>query len=90
MKEEQEVIAEQEDALAFLRSVYQNEKVPLPVRMRAAQIAIEYERPRLAMTAQINGEDFASRMERAIEASNRAKRGEIAINGAKLIEAKRI
>ena len=86
MKEEQEAM--NEDALAFLRSVYQNVKVPLPVRMRAAQIAIEYERPRLAMTAQINGEDFASRMERAIEASNRAKRGEIATNGAKLIEAK--
>jgi hypothetical protein len=81
VKEEQEVIAEQEDALAFLKSVYQNEKVPLPVRMRAAQIAIEYERPRLAMTAQITGQDVATLLEQRIE---RAKR--LPMNGMKLID----
>jgi len=81
VKEEQEAM--NEDALAFLRSVYQNVKVPLPVRMRAAQIAIEYERPRLAMTAQIAGQDIATLLEQRIE---RAKR--IPMNGMKLIEAK--
>ena len=73
------------DALEFLGSVYQNVTVPLPVRMRAAQIAVEYERPRLAVTALVDGEDFAARLERAIERSALA---DAPTNGMKLIEAK--
>jgi hypothetical protein len=42
---EPEAIGAVEDAHAFLRAVYQNPDVPLAVRMRAAAIAIEYERP---------------------------------------------
>jgi hypothetical protein len=57
------------DALEFLRSVYQHPKVPLPVRMRAAAVAIEFERPRLAVTALVNGDDFADRLDRAIARS---------------------
>jgi len=37
--------------------------------MRAAAIAIEYELPRLAVTAQVNAGDFADQLERAIERS---------------------
>jgi hypothetical protein len=46
--------------------------------MKAASIAIEYERPTLKATAIIQGGDFASRLEKAIERSN----------GGRLIEAK--
>ena len=74
------------DALKFLRSVYQNVTVPLPVRMRAAQIAVEYERPRLAVTALVDGEDFASRLQRALDRSDKVRNG--ADGGMKLIEAK--
>jgi|SRR6516165_4576228 hypothetical protein len=76
-----DVIGQVEDAHALLRSVYQNPAVPLSVRMKAASIAIEYERPTLKATAIIQGGDIAERLERAIERSQ---------NGGKLIEAKPI
>ena len=58
-----------EDALGYLRQVYRNPLESTHVRMRAAAIAIEYERPRLAVVAQVSGEDFADRLNRAIERS---------------------
>ena len=77
-----------QDALTFLQSVYQNEAVPLPVRMRAAAIAIEYERPRLAVTALIDEASFAARLEKAVQRTDRARNGQAIMNGTKLIEAK--
>ena len=41
----------------------------MPVRMKAAAIAIEYELPRLAVTATVNAGDFADQLEQAIERS---------------------
>lgn len=61
------------DALGFLRTVYRDPLQPTGVRLRAAQIAIEYERPRLAMTALIDGADFRSRLDRAIARSKSTK-----------------
>jgi hypothetical protein len=51
--------------LEFLQSVYCNETVPLPVRMRAAIEAAPFIHPKLSVTAQIGSEDFAAAMERA-------------------------
>jgi hypothetical protein len=62
---------EPDDALDYLRSVYRNPLEPTPVRMKAAAIAIEYERPRLAVIASIDGNDFAARLERAIARSGK-------------------
>ena len=76
------------DALTFLQSIYQNEAVPLPVRLRAAAIAIEYERPRLAVTALIDEASFAARLDKAVERSQKIRNGQVIINGTKLIEAK--
>jgi hypothetical protein len=56
-------------AIDYLRSVYRNPLQPDNVRMRAAAIAIEYELPRLAVTATINSGDFAVQLDRAIERS---------------------
>jgi hypothetical protein len=57
-------------ALAFLRAVYLNVDVPLAVRMRAAAIAIEYERPTLrAVAVMPAGGDFAKRLEACVERS---------------------
>jgi hypothetical protein len=45
------------------------------VRIRAAVEALPYENPRLSAIAvgRLTGEDFATRLDRAVEASNRAK-----------------
>jgi hypothetical protein len=64
---------EEEGSLKFLQTIYRNPEVPLPVRMKAAAIAIEYELPRLAVTATVNATgDFADQLERAIQRSRRA------------------
>jgi hypothetical protein len=68
----QPIVETVEDAHAFLRAVYQNPDVPLAVRMKAAAIAIEYERPTLRAVAVLPpGGDFAKRLELAIERSSR-------------------
>jgi hypothetical protein len=74
------------DALAFLRAVYQCRTVPLPVRMKAASIAIEYERPRLAVTALVDGRDFRAKLERAIERSEGMKVIEHRKNGVEELD----
>ena len=60
-----------EDALDYLRQVYQNPLESTFTRMKAASIAIEYERPRLAVTAVLDGADFEERLKRAIERSGK-------------------
>ena len=48
---------------------------PIAIRMRAAIEAMPFETPRVSAVAvgYLTGSDFASRLERAIERSNRAK-----------------
>jgi hypothetical protein len=58
------------DAHGYLEAVYQGKMKPDYARMKAAQVAIEYERPTLKATAIIQGGDIAERLERAIERSN--------------------
>jgi hypothetical protein len=61
------------DAHRYLKKVYQNPQEPTHVRMRAAQIAIEFELPKLKAAAILYAGDFASRLELAIERSDPAK-----------------
>ena len=61
------------EALDYLRSVYRNPLECTHVRLKAACIAIEYERPRLAVIASIGGDDFAERLGRCIERSTKAR-----------------
>jgi hypothetical protein len=68
-----------EDALGYLRQVYRNPLESTHVRMKAAAIALEYERPRLAVVAQMSGDDLAERLNRAVERSG---------TGPKMISAK--
>ena len=70
------------DAHGYLEAVYQGKLKPDYARMKAAQVAIEYERPTLKATAIIQGGDIAERLERAIERSNGGR-----LTGPTIIEA---
>lgn len=52
------------DAHGFLRAVYNNEALPLQVRLDAARTAIKYEKPTLAAVAvQHSDDDLAEKLE---------------------------
>jgi hypothetical protein len=55
--------------LDFLKAVYLNESLPLPVRLRAAIEAAPYFHPKLSATAILAQADFAAQLERAIARS---------------------
>ena len=60
------------EPLEFLMAIYRDHRQPMSRRMRAAEAAAQYRHPKLAATAvtNLNGQDFASLLERAIERSN--------------------
>ena len=62
---------EGETSLQLLQNVYRNRKQPLNVRVRCAVEALAHEYPRVSAVAvsHINGNDFASALERAIQRS---------------------
>jgi hypothetical protein len=66
------------DPLSFLKAVYMNAELPLSVRMRAAIELLPFTHPKLAVTAVVSEQDFATVLDR------RLKR----IEEMKLIEAK--
>ena len=51
-------------ALEFLQMIYCDNELPLPVRMRAAMAAIPFETPKLAVTAVVTEQDFATLLDR--------------------------
>jgi len=62
---------ERETSLQLLQNVYRNRKQPLNVRVRCAVEALAHEYPRVSAVAvsHMNGQDFASALERAIQRS---------------------
>jgi hypothetical protein len=68
-------MSENPTSLEFLQAVYLNECLPLPVRLRAAIECLPFESPRMTAVSvgYYDGNTFAQRLDRAIDASNRAK-----------------
>jgi hypothetical protein len=70
MNDPYEVIERQKfDALSLLQSIYNDPSEAKSVRMKAAIEALPFEQPKLAVTASLNGEVFASQMEKAFRRS---------------------
>jgi hypothetical protein len=59
-------------SLDLLCAVYRDPTKPLSVRMRAAIAALPFEHPKLAVTAMLNGENFAAEIEAAMVRSGKA------------------
>jgi hypothetical protein len=58
-------------SLTLLQKVYRSPVVALATRMRAAIAAIQFEHPKLAITANVEGGDFAWRLDQAVERSRK-------------------
>jgi len=56
-------------SLDLLQQVYRNPLAPMHLRMRAAIEALPFEHPKLSATAHIIGDDWAERLDKAIERS---------------------
>ena len=79
-QEMEQVGMEPVSALQLLQSVYQNPTVGLTTRMRAAMACLPFESPKLAVTAVIAENDFATVLDRRLKRLEEMK--------AKAIEAK--
>ena len=55
------------DPLTFLKAVYMNAELPLPVRMRAAIELLPFTHPKLAVTAVVSEQDFATVLDRRLK-----------------------
>ncbi len=55
------------DPLNFLKAVYMDAKLPLSVRMRAAIEILPFTHPKLAVTAMVNEQDFATLLDRRLK-----------------------
>jgi hypothetical protein len=62
-------------ALEFLQEVYCNDQLPLVVRMRAAMACLPFESPKLAVTAVVSDQDFASLLDARIKNFERINSG---------------
>lgn len=61
-------ISDEIDAYTYLKSIWNNHLEPTHVRMRAAAIGIEFERPKLAVSAIMNdGNDIATLLDQRIQ-----------------------
>jgi hypothetical protein len=60
-------------SLEFLQAIYRNQRVTLPVRMRAAIEALPFESPKLSATATLTRVDFGTLLDAAIARSDRAR-----------------
>ena len=76
------------DPLSFLKAVYTNAELPLSVRMRAAIELLPFTHPKLAVTAVVSEQDFATVLDRRLKRIEEMKANAIeatpVINGEKV------
>jgi hypothetical protein len=72
------------NSLDLLQAVYRSNELPLTTRMRAAMACLPHEVPKLAVTAQITEQDFATLLDRRLKRLEEMKLLEA--NGAKMID----
>ena len=77
-----------ENAHALLKAVYQCPEVPLSVRMRAAMACLPFETSKLAVTAQITEQDFATLLDRRLKRLEEMKAN--AIEATSLIDGEKV
>lgn len=75
------------NSLDLLQAVYRRSDLPLTTRMRAAIAALNYELPRLQVTAQITEHDIATVLDRRIAHYQELQRANGSRQTNKLIEA---
>ena len=63
---ERETVVE-DSALIFLQACYRNPSLNLTTRMRAAIAALPFESPKLAVTAVVSEQDFATVLDRRLK-----------------------
>ena len=82
--EEEEDGPEGETSLQLLQAIYKNRKQPLNARVRCAIEALPFENPKVSAVAvsHMNGQDFASALERAI----RRSKSPLVLNAPAVIE----
>jgi hypothetical protein len=56
-------------SLTLLQAIYRSPAIALMTRMRAAVAALQFEHPKLAVTANVEAGDFADQLENAIKRS---------------------
>jgi len=74
------------DPLTFLKAVYMNVELPLSVRMRAAIELLPFTHPKLAVTAVVSEQDFATLLDRRLKRIEEMKTK--AIEGTPQVEVK--
>jgi hypothetical protein len=73
MDEDELAVIAKATPLEFLEAVYCNNELPLHTRMKAAVEALPYVHPKLAVTAVVEGKDFASLLDRAVARSKQVQ-----------------
>src|SRR5262249_51673215 len=76
------------DPRTFLEAVYMNAELPLSVRMRAAIELLPFTHPKLAVTAVVSEQDFATLLDRRLARIAEAKANPQIINGTPPVEVK--
>src|SRR5262245_36315817 len=61
------------DALRYLQMIYRDPQLSTAVRMRAAGLALPFESPKLAVTAVVSEQDFATVLDRRLKRIEQVK-----------------
>ena len=75
-------------ALEFLQAVYMNDELPLLTRVRVAVACLPYEVPKLAVTAVVSEQDFATVLDRRLKRIEETKAN--AIEATPVIDGEKV